>query len=116
VKSEQYYVRGEKLYFKHCANCHQKNGTGLGRLYPPLAKSDFIDDNFDAIFCIMKYGVKGSLLVNGVEFNKAMPAIPALTDLEISELATYIGNSWSREKGPVQIQRVTKSLDNCSTD
>ncbi len=53
VEFEQYYNQGEVLYTTHCSNCHQKDGKGLGLLYPPLDKSDFMEQNFDEVLCIM---------------------------------------------------------------
>ncbi|MEM6522979.1 MAG: c-type cytochrome, partial [Bacteroidota bacterium] len=32
-------------YLQHCSSCHQKNGEGLARLYPPLADSDYLENN-----------------------------------------------------------------------
>ncbi len=69
AKFQQYYVQGEELYIKHCSNCHQKSGKGLGLVYPPLGPSDFMESNFDNVLCQMKYGKKGPLIVNGKEFN-----------------------------------------------
>lgn len=113
-KFQQYFAQGQVLYEKHCSNCHQKNGKGLGRLYPPLASSDFLSNNFEKSFCLMKYGIQGEIIVNGQGFNKAMPAIPSLTELEIAEIATYIGNSWGQEKGLIDVTQTSKILSGCS--
>jgi cytochrome c551 len=114
IKSQQYFVRGEKLYFKYCANCHQKNGAGLGRIYPPLNKSDYMDNSFEEVLCLLRHGKKGELIVNGVNFNQPMPGIPTLTDLEVAELATYIYNSWDHHKGSVNLQEVSRTLNSCN--
>ncbi|MFD0999798.1 c-type cytochrome [Ohtaekwangia kribbensis] len=113
VKQQQYYVHGEQLYIKHCSNCHQKNGTGLGLLYPPLAKSDYVDTNFESVICLMRYGMEGELTVNGKSFNKAMPGIPSLSDLEIAEIATYLYNTWEHQRDSIELQDVSRILDNC---
>jgi cytochrome c551 len=99
IKFRQYYVQGEKLYQKHCSNCHQKDGTGLGLLYPPLAKSDYLEQNFDSVICLIRYGRSGPIIVNGKKFDQPMPPIPALGDLEIAEITTYIYNTWGNEPG-----------------
>jgi len=114
-KFQQYYVHGEELYVRYCSNCHQKNGTGLGRIYPPLDRSDFVDKNQEATLCIIRNGKSGELTVNGVSFNKTMPPIPALTDIEIAEIATYLYNTWGRNKGIVEVQQVSKVLTSCET-
>ncbi len=113
VKFDQYYVQGEMLYTKHCSNCHQKNGAGLGLVYPPLNESDFLDANFENVVCIMKYGVRGELTVNGKVYNQPMPGVPSLTELEIAEISTYLYNTWNHSKGMIEIQEVTQALQKC---
>jgi len=113
TKYQQYFAQGQVLYEKNCSNCHQKNGKGLGLLYPPLAASDYFEKNFNACLCVIKYGAKGELVVNGKSFNKPMPGVPSLTELEISEIATYINNSWGRQNGMVEIDQVKAALSEC---
>jgi cytochrome c551 len=113
VKFEQYLVEGQLLYQQHCSNCHQTNGLGLGRLYPPLAKSDFLMSNLEAVICLMKNGISGVLVVNGIEYNQAMPGVISLTNLEIAEIATYVYNSWGNEKGPIATDKVEMILKGC---
>jgi cytochrome c551 len=114
VKFEQYYVQGESLYQKNCANCHQANGTGLGLVYPPLNTSDYMQNNFETVLCLMKYGVAGELTVNGKKFNQPMPGVQSLTDLEIAEIATYIYNTWDHKRGIVEVTETSKVLKTCA--
>ncbi|MBX2915114.1 MAG: cytochrome c [Cyclobacteriaceae bacterium] len=114
VKFQQYYAEGEVLYQQHCANCHQADGSGLGKLYPPLAKSDFLEKGPEAVLCLIKYGVEGEMIVNGITYNKAMPGIPSLTELEIAEIVTYILNSWGNTSEMVEVNQASLILDTCS--
>lgn len=113
-KFQQYYVQGEVLYIKHCSNCHQLNGKGLGRLYPPVDQSDFMDNNFDDVVCTIKYGKQGLLIVNGIDYNMAMSGNAGLTELEVAEIATYLYNTWSHKKGLVDVKEVTQILSKCN--
>lgn len=113
IKFQQYYIAGEQLFTEHCSNCHQKNGKGLGLLYPPVDTSDFIENNFNAVVCLIRNGIKGELIVNGNSYNKEMPPIPSLTDLEIAEIATYLYNTWGRKKGIVEVKEATQILQSC---
>lgn len=113
VKFQQYYAEGEVLYQQHCANCHQTDGSGLGRVYPPLAKSDFLEKGPEAVLCLIKYGVEGEMIVNGITYNKPMPGIPTLTELEIAEIATFILNSWGNTSEMVEVNQVTPILAAC---
>ncbi len=112
-KFQQYYVQGGILYQQYCSNCHQSNGKGLGRLYPPLDQSDFMDNNFEDVICIIKYGKQGSLLVNDIDYNMTMKSNPGLTELEVAEISTYIYNTWSHKKGLVDVMEVTEVLSTC---
>lgn len=81
---------GYQLYEKNCSNCHQEDGSGLAKLYPPLLNSDFIKNNPLAIDSIIKYGQKGPIMVNGVGYNMAMPSSRKLSDFEIKQIASYV--------------------------
>lgn len=113
IKFKQYYVQGEVLYIKHCSNCHQADGTGLGRVYPPLKQSDYLQKNFEDVICLMKYGKEGEIVVNGVSYVQAMPGVMSLTDIEIAEIATYIYNSWGHQKKDITVQQVSSIIRSC---
>lgn len=113
TKLQQYKVEGEQLYVQHCSNCHQKNGKGLGLVYPPLDESDYMDKNLEEVICLMKYGVSGEMIVNGKSYHQPMPGVRSLTELELAEIATYIYNNWSHSKGIIDIPTVTAALQQC---
>lgn len=116
VKFQQYYLQGQTLYITYCSNCHQKNGTGLGRVYPPLAKSDYMNNHFEEVICLMRNGKQGEIVVNGESYVQGMPAIPTLTDLEIAEIATYIYNTWEHNRGMIEVKDVSVILNSCKGD
>ena len=113
-KFDQYFVQGEQLYATHCSNCHQKDGKGLGLLYPPVDESDFMEKNFEATLCLMKYGIKGEVVVNGKTFNQPMPGVRSLTDLEVAEIATYIYNSGKHKRGLIAVTEAEKIMKDCA--
>jgi len=113
-KLKQYLVEGEKLYVQHCSNCHQRDGQGLRRVYPPLAGADFLEGRTREVICAMKYGMEGAIVVNGVTYNQAMPGVPTLTELELAEIATYLYNSWGRENGIIESRTIAPMLDSCA--
>lgn len=112
-KFQQYFVEGQQLYLKNCSNCHQRDGTGLGRVYPPLVNSDFMNNHFDEVPCLMKKGRRAPLTVNGEVYVQAMPGVASLTELEIAEISTYIYNSWGHTRGFIDVKQVNKSLQPC---
>ena len=110
---EQYRVQGRTLYQQHCVNCHQEDGSGLGRLISPLKEADYLLEDFGRAACIIKYGMEGSILVNGIDYNQPMPANEQLTDIEVAQILTYITNSWQNQSGYFPVSKVSTYLDNC---
>lgn len=95
-------ARGQKVYNEYCKTCHQANGQGLGTVYPPLAKSDYLMKTpMPQIIKEVVNGKSGKLKVNGKEYNGVMAPLPKkYTDEDIAGVITYVYNSWGN-KGPV---------------
>jgi hypothetical protein len=55
-----------------------------------LANADFIKNNPNMLDSIIKYGQKGAIMVNGIEYNMAMPASKNLSDFEIKQIRSYV--------------------------
>jgi mono/diheme cytochrome c family protein len=113
VRYRQYMVQGQVLYRAHCSNCHQEDGTGLRRLIPPLAQSDYMLADVDRTLCLIKNGLQGPIVVNDTLYNQMMPANAALRDIEIAQIATYIYNRWGHTQGLIPTTRVADALDRC---
>lgn len=112
LKTEQYFVEGYQLYTTNCSNCHQPDGKGMSNLYPPLEGSTVLKDK-KMLACIIKNGMKGTILVEGKSFSRPMPPNPRLTDLEIAEIITYLGMKWGDDSTHTTIEEVNKSLAAC---
>lgn len=95
-------TRGQKVYNEYCKTCHQANGQGLGAVYPPLAKSDYlVKTPMPQIIKEVVNGKSGKIKVNGKEYNGVMAPMPKkYTDEDIAGVLTYVYNSWGN-KGPV---------------
>jgi mono/diheme cytochrome c family protein len=113
LKSEQYFAEGYQLYTANCANCHQADGKGMANLYPPLAGSKMIRDK-ETMACIIRYGLKDTILVNGKPFSRPMPANAKLQELEIAEIITYVNMKWGQDSVYTPITTVTKALEACA--
>ena len=114
IRLRQYLVEGKRLYGIHCANCHQLDGNGLARLYPPLRGSDYLLPNVPDVICGMRYGQRGEITVNGVMFNLEMPGIPGITDLEIAEIATYVYTEFADSVMIFTLNEVSEIMKNCN--
>ena len=110
LKTKQYAIQGQQLYLQHCSNCHQEDGTGLNRLIPPLSKADYMITDVGRSLYIIRNGLKGSIMVNDIEYNQPMPGNSNLTPLEIAQISTYIYNVWGNEHGLITTEEVNKAL------
>ncbi|WP_373492942.1 cytochrome c [Aquiflexum sp.] len=106
TKVLQYAIEGKILYENYCANCHQKDGAGLGKLIPPLFESDYMLEDIGRTARIIKYGQNGEIVVNGQIYNQAMPANTKLTNLEIAQIMTYLYNIWGSNHGVIDANMV----------
>ena len=113
LKSEQYFAEGYQIYTTNCANCHQADGKGMANLYPPLVGSKMIHDK-ETMACIIKYGLKDTILVNGKPFSRPMPGNAQLRELEIAEIITYVNMKWGKDSLYTPVATVTKALESCS--
>ena len=113
IRLKHYLVEGQRLYMENCSNCHQKDGTGLGRLIPPLKDADYLKADVNRTICIVKYGLSGEIIVNGQDYNHEMPGNKALTELEIAEVVTYVYNTWGEMSEIIPVERVREALKQC---
>ncbi len=111
---KHYMIEGRRLFDQHCSNCHQKDGSGLGQLIPPLNDSDYLLKNIEQLACIIKYGLEGEIMVNGKDYNQPMPENRELTALEIAEICTYVANTWTENKRLMPVKEIESSVKNCA--
>lgn len=82
--------KGEEVYLKNCAACHQASGAGMPPTFPALAGSKIATDKAQIPEHIGRV-VKGK---------NAMPGFGAmLSDLEIAAVVTYERNAFGNKTG-----------------
>lgn len=90
LNSMDHLTNGARLYEQTCANCHQKDGSGLANLIPPLADSDFLRANKGQLACYIQNGLHGKITVNGKDYTLTMPANKKLRYREIANICLYV--------------------------
>ena len=111
LRARQFAIHGKTIYDNLCANCHQIDGTGLGRLIPPLVDSDYMQEDIGRTVRLIKHGIEGEMTVNGIMYNQPMPPNPQLTAVEIAQIATYIYNVWGSENRLIDTKEVEGYLN-----
>lgn len=100
--------RGGLIYEDFCVTCHLPDGNGVEKVFPPLAKSDYLKDKRPESIKAIKFGQKGEIVVNGVVYNSVMVS-PGLTNKEVADVMNYISNSWTNiNKNRVTALEVSK--------
>ena len=99
---------GEKLYTSYCSSCHMYDGKGVPGVFPPLANSDYMTADIDRTIRTILNGTKESIIVNGLEYSgSTMTPYNYLSDEEISDISTYIFNSWGNQGEIITPERVS---------
>lgn len=98
--SDELVARGEQVYLKICAPCHQVNGEGLPGAFPPLKGSAAVKGAIDAHVDVVLNGRSGT----------AMQAFrDQLNAIDLAAVITYERNAWGNNSGdrvtPSQIQQ-----------
>lgn len=101
VKYEYSEKRGQKLFKRKCASCHQKDGNGLKGSFPPLNKSHWVTRTKEIPTKILLKGLEGEIEVNGTIYDGNMPSFQKLSDADIANILTYIRNSWNNKAEPI---------------
>lgn len=108
IRLNQYLIEGKKIYESHCANCHQADGQGFAKLYPPI-DSLFLRDTTATLRIILQ-GNKNPLTVKGIEYTLPMPGHDFFTDLELAELSTYLYATWSGQEAQLIRTETVKAI------
>jgi cytochrome c len=111
--SMQQLSSGAKLYELHCSNCHQADGSGLAQLIPPLKRADYLSKAALNLPCIIKKGMQGSMVVNGVEYNQKMPAQTNLSDKDILHICLFVLQKFPEKPISVSEEALGQALQKC---
>ncbi|MBF9255041.1 cytochrome c [Pontibacter sp. 172403-2] len=104
---------GERVYAANCASCHMDDGSGLRGVIPPLANSDYLASHRKQLPCLVRQGLNGEITVNGIHYNRPMPASEKLRPDEITNLLNYIQTNFGNQNERYTMQEVKKYLQYC---
>jgi mono/diheme cytochrome c family protein len=103
-------AQGKKLYDGACVACHEENGSGAPRIYPPLPGNANLQ-SADAL-STLRIILDGAQTVTTPRApNKgSMPGYAAkMTDQEIADVTNYIRNAWGNAAPLVTVDQVTRA-------
>jgi len=101
------------MYEFHCAGCHLDDGTGLGEIYPPLTKSDYVLDNIKDFPCIISKGMNGKIVVDGKTYDGEMQGNKGLSAVEITNIINYMNHTFGYGLPSVKLEETMTNLKRC---
>ncbi len=91
---EKSVARGREIYSELCVTCHLPNGKGVPGAFPPLNPSDWLTHRRKESIHVVKYGLKGEIVVNGQTYNGIMLPL-GLEDDEVADVMNYTIQTWN---------------------
>ena len=89
---DELMVRGEAVYERSCAGCHQSDGNGITGVFPALKGSPIVLGP--------KEGHIG-ILINGVAGSSMQSFADQLSEVDIAAVIHYKRNAWGNDVGDV---------------
>ncbi len=99
---------GGIAYFKYCLACHQIDGSGVSRTYPPLKESEVVNGDKERLVRILLNGLSGEIVIKGKTFNGVMPAQSFLSDQEIADILTYVRSNFGNSADTLTKEEVSE--------
>lgn len=105
-------VAGKAIYEDRCAACHISSGAGVPNLFPRLANAPLVQsDDPTSLIRVVLIGSRAGATV-AAPTSPAMPSFAwNLNDQQVSDVVTYIRNTWGNAAQPVQPGDVGKLRD-----
>lgn len=102
-----------KASYANCMACHQPTGAGIPGVFPPLAKSNWVNDlEAKELAKIVIRGLQGEVEVNGTKYASVMaPLAAVMNDQQISDVLVYVKNSWGNTGGYISPEQVKEVRD-----
>jgi len=112
ANKEERITRGKTLYTSICMACHQAEGQGIPKAFPPLAKSDYLNADVKRAIGTVLHGLQGKVTVNGEVYESIMPQL-GLNDEQVANVLTYVYGQWGNngtEVLPAQVKEIRDTV------
>jgi nitrite reductase (NO-forming) len=105
VNKDERIARGKIIYNSVCFACHQPEGQGIPKAFPPLAKSDYLNADPKRAISTVLHGLQGKVTVNGETYESLMPQL-GLNDEQVANALTYVYSQWGNNGTEVRPETV----------
>ncbi len=99
---------GEKVYLKHCADCHGKDGNGVAGVYPPLNGNSAMSEptGINATRMVLLGGFPPATTANPRPYSMP-PFAQQLNDSDVALVVSYIRQAWTNKASIVRPEQVS---------
>ncbi len=108
---ELYKTRGGLGYVQFCSTCHQMDGRGIQKIFPPLADNSSVQskDPTSVIHVVLSGWMSPETQSAKRAFG--MPSYRSLNDKELAEIVTFVRTKWGNQGEPVTAEQIKKVRD-----
>lgn len=102
-------ANGEMLYKRSCVACHELDGSGAPRIYPPLPGNANLQsaDPLSTIRIVLD-GAE-TITTKRAPNTGSMPGYAKMSDQDVADVVTYIRNAWGNAAPAVTAAEVAKA-------
>lgn len=104
--NDEQMKRGLAVYSRTCIACHQPTGKGLAPVFPSIAGVPIVNGDATLPIKFILHGLMGPITVDGVTYNSMMPPVVGVSDQDISDVLTYVRQSFGNKSNPVTADQV----------
>lgn len=90
-------ARGKKIYTTYCMACHQPDGGGVPGLNPPLDNTSYVLGSKTRLIRVLLKGMNKHEDIDGESYSNTMAPFNYLTNQQISDVLTYVRNSFGNK-------------------
>lgn len=111
VPDNLFSTRGGLGYIQFCGDCHRADGSGVDKVFPPLAGNPTVSskDASTLVHIILTGGQTAATAAHPRVF--AMPGFARLADTELAEILSFVRASWGNGAPMVDVGTVAKMRD-----
>lgn len=93
--------RGRKIYEQSCLTCHMANAMGVPRMSPSLIRSKYVLGSKTKLIRIVLNGSEEFADSEDRNYRNPMAPLDNLTDQQISDVLTYLRNSFTNRASAI---------------
>jgi len=101
-------TRGKIVYTRICIACHMADGAGVPMMNPPIIKTSYVLGDKTTLIKIVLNGFKEDVEINGQKYSNNMTPHNDLTDMQISDVLTFVRKSFGNNASAVTASEVKK--------